>query len=66
MIKIHSGEIFQYVEDIFNIEVLLGEDHSKGWIIFVVVLILRLRTKNKEPKIIEMQIREVDSSKYTM
>ena len=66
MIKIHPGEIFQDVEDIFNIEVLLGEDHGKREMIFVAVLILRFRTRNKNPKIIEMQIREVDSSKYTM
>ena len=66
IIKIYSGEIFQDVEDIFNIEVLLGGDHGKGGMIFVAVLILRFRTENKNPNIIELQIGEVDSSKDMM
>ena len=32
----------------------------------VAFLILRFRTGNKNPKIIELQIKEVDRSKYTM
>ena len=66
IIKIYSGEIFQDVEDIFNIEVLLGGDHGKGDMIFVSVLILLFRTENKNPNIIELQIVEVDSSKDMM
>ena len=48
MIKIHSGEIFQDVEDIFNTRVLPGRDHGKEKMIFVAVLILRLRTKKEK------------------
>ena len=66
IIKIYSGGIFQDVEDIFNIEVLLGGDHGKGGMIFVAVLILQFRTENKNPNIIELQIGEVDSSKDMM
>ena len=46
MIKIHSGEIFQYAKENFNIELLLGGYHGKGEMIFAAVLILRFRTKN--------------------
>ena len=46
MIKIHSGEIFQYAKENFNIELLLGGYHGKGEMIFSAVLILRFRTKN--------------------
>ena len=66
IIKIYSGEIFQDLEEIFNIEVLLGGDRGKGDMIFVAVLILRFRTENKNPNIIELQIGEVDSSKDMM
>ena len=66
IIKIYSREICQDVEDIFNIEVLLGGDYGKGGMIFVAVLILRFRTENKNPNIIELQIGEVDSSKDMM
>ena len=48
--SIHSGEIFQDVEEIFSIGVLLGGDHGKGKMIFVAVIILRFRTKRKPPK----------------
>ena len=66
MIKMNSGEIFQDVEDIFNIEVLLGGDHGKGGMIFISIFMLRFRTKNKNPKMIEQKIGEVDSLKDTM
>ena len=66
IIKMHSAEIFQYVEENFNIGVLLRGDHGKGIMIFVDFLIMRFRTKNKNPKIIELQIGELDSSKDTM
>ena len=49
----------------FNIEVIHEGDDGKQKMIFVDVLILCFRTKNKNPKIIELQIREVESSKDT-
>ena len=66
MIKIHAGEIYQDVEDIFDIEVLVVGDHGEGKIIIVAVIIRRFVTMNRNPKIIELQIKEVDRSKYTM
>ena len=56
MIKIHARELFQDLEDILNIEVLLVGDHGKGEMISVAVFIMRFITENKNTKIIGLQI----------
>ena len=66
IIRMHSGEIFQDVEDISNIEFLIGGYYGKGKMIYIAALILSFRTKNKNPKNLELQFGEVGSSKDTM
>jgi hypothetical protein len=62
----YAPELFEGgCERIDRIEILLGGDHGKGAMTFLAVLIVRYQAK-KNPKIIELQIGQVDSSKDTM
>jgi hypothetical protein len=63
----YAPELFEGGCDIIDrIEILLGGDHrGKGAMTFLSVLIARYKAK-KNPKIMELQIGQVDSSKDTM
>jgi hypothetical protein len=62
----YEKELFEGGEDnIDRIEILLGGDHGKGAMSFLAVFVIRYRQKDKEPKILEVQIGQVDSTSDT-
>ena len=67
LIKKYSSEIFDDLPNISRVEILLGGDHGKGAMNFVAVIIVRYKLSEiNKPKIIELQIGQVDHSKDTM
>ena len=67
LIKKYSSEIFDDLPNISQVEILLGGDHGKGAMNFVAVIIVRYKLSEiNKPKIIELQIGQVDHSKDTM
>ena len=71
LIHKYSSELFENLSSIDRLEILLGGDHGKGAMNFIAVIIVRYKaTKEQaqegEPKILELQIGQVDHTKDNM
>ena len=67
LVERNKKEILEGYQNIKCIEILLGGDHGKGSMTFVVIIIVRYKDGLKtEPKVLELQLAQVNSTKDTM
>ena len=71
LIKKYACELFDNLSSIERLEMLLGGDHGKGPMNFIAVMIVQYKATEDEaekcePKIVELQIGQVDHTKDNM
>ena len=66
LLQSYATELFQNLMNIRKLEILLGGDHGKGALNFLAVVIVQYNDAESEPKIIELQIYQLDHAKDTI